>query len=59
MCYNDPMKETLEIKRKQIEAQFKQVSEQIVQLQHQQRELQGAYSVLGELIEESKSEEES
>ncbi len=51
------MQETLESKRQQIKAKFEQVSQQIADLQDQQKSLQGAYSVLGEMIDELKTKE--
>lgn len=50
------MQEKLESKREQVKAKFDQVSKQIERLQHDQMELRGAYSVLEELINDSKDD---
>ena len=46
------MKEKLEAKRSEIKAKFDQTTSQINSLQEEIKKLQGAYSVLGELIDE-------
>lgn len=51
------MQEKLEAKRQQIKAKFDQVSSQITSLQDEQKSLQGAYSVLGELLDELNKKE--
>ncbi len=51
------MKETLEKKQQAVKAQFDQLTEQIASLQDKQKELRGAYSVLGELIKAEEPEE--
>jgi septal ring factor EnvC (AmiA/AmiB activator) len=56
MWYNSNMQEKLESKREQVKAKFDQVSKQIERLQHDQMELRGAYSVLEELINDSKDD---
>lgn len=52
------MKDTLEKKQQAIKAQFDQLAEQIVQLQDKQKNLQGAFAVLDELIKEAEAPEE-